>query len=78
MVAVFAGFAASAIRSCPAVGLRPGIAVLVDATIIRSVLLPAAWVLGNWNWYLPRPRVAAEDRDRQTAGPEPGPRPTRA
>jgi len=32
-----------------------GVAVLIDATIIRSVLLPATMkLLGDWNWYLPR------------------------
>ena len=37
----------------PAVGLAA--AVLVDATLIRGVLLPATMkLLGEWNWYLPR------------------------
>ena len=41
-------------------------AVLIDATIVRSVLLPATMaVLGDWNWYLPGflgwiPRVTIE------------------
>jgi putative drug exporter of the RND superfamily len=31
------------------------VAVLIDATIIRGVLLPAAMkLLGDWNWYLPK------------------------
>ena len=40
--------------------------MLIDATIIRGVLLPATMkLLGDWNWYLPRwlewlPRVTAE------------------
>ena len=35
-------------------GLGLGVAVLIDATIIRSVLLPASMkLLGDWNWYLP-------------------------
>ena len=52
-------------------GLGLAVAVLIDATIIRGVLLPASMkLLGDWNWYLPRwlewlPRVGAE-RD---AGP---------
>jgi hypothetical protein len=47
------------------------LAVLIDATVIRGILLPAAMkLLGDWNWYLPRwlewlPRIGAE-RD---AGP---------
>jgi uncharacterized membrane protein YdfJ with MMPL/SSD domain len=31
-----------------------GVAILVDATVIRSILLPASMkLLGDWNWYLP-------------------------
>ena len=47
-------------------GLGLAVAVLIDATIIRGVLLPASMkLLGDWNWYLPRwlewlPRVGAE------------------
>jgi uncharacterized membrane protein YdfJ with MMPL/SSD domain len=47
-------------------GIGLGAAVLIDATIIRGVLLPATMkLLGDWNWYLPRklgwlPQVAAE------------------
>jgi RND superfamily putative drug exporter len=42
------------------------VAVLIDATIIRGVLLPATMkLLGDWNWYLPKwlewlPRVSPE------------------
>jgi putative drug exporter of the RND superfamily len=41
-------------------------AILIDATIVRAVLLPAAMkLLGSWNWYLPRwlrwmPRLSLE------------------
>ena len=51
-------------------------AVLIDATIIRGVLLPASMkLLGDWNWYLPRwlewlPRVGAE-RDAGAAASNP-------
>jgi len=35
-------------------GLGLGVAVLIDATVIRSILLPASMkLLGDWNWYLP-------------------------
>lgn len=35
-------------------GIGLGVAVLIDATVIRSVLLPASMkLLGDWNWYLP-------------------------
>ncbi len=51
-------------------GVGLGVAVLIDATIIRGVLLPAAMkLLGDWNWYLPRslgwlPRVGGEPEAR--------------
>jgi RND superfamily putative drug exporter len=36
-------------------GVGLAAAVLIDATIIRGVLLPASMkVLGDWNWYLPK------------------------
>ncbi len=36
-------------------GVGLAIAVLVDATIVRAVLLPATMkLLGHWNWYLPK------------------------
>ena len=47
-------------------GVGLAVAVLIDATIVRAVLLPATMkLLGDWNWYLPRrlewlPQVEAE------------------
>jgi RND superfamily putative drug exporter len=36
-------------------GIGLAAAVLIDATIVRGVLLPATMkLLGDWNWYLPR------------------------
>jgi uncharacterized membrane protein YdfJ with MMPL/SSD domain len=36
-------------------GVGLALAVLIDATVIRGVLLPAAMkLLGEWNWYMPR------------------------
>jgi RND superfamily putative drug exporter len=36
-------------------GFGVGVALLLDATVIRSVVLPSAMkLLGDWNWYLPR------------------------
>ena len=54
MVAVFAGFAAGRLVSFQQMGFGLAVAVLLDATIVRSVLVPASMkLLGNWNWYLP-------------------------
>jgi RND superfamily putative drug exporter len=54
MVAVFAGFAAGRLTFLQQVGFGLGVAVLLDATIVRSILVPAAMaLLGDRNWYLP-------------------------
>jgi uncharacterized membrane protein YdfJ with MMPL/SSD domain len=66
MVGVFLVFVTLAFLDFKELGLGLAAAVLIDATIIRGVLLPAAMkVLGDWNWYLPSwlewlPRIGAE------------------
>ena len=55
MVAVFAIFASLPTLDIKQLGVGLAVAVLLDATVIRGVLLPATMkVLGEWNWYLPR------------------------
>jgi uncharacterized membrane protein YdfJ with MMPL/SSD domain len=55
MVAVFAIFATLSQVSMKELGFGLAAAVLIDATIVRAVLLPATMkLLGRWNWYLPR------------------------
>jgi uncharacterized membrane protein YdfJ with MMPL/SSD domain len=64
MVAVFSMFALSSELQMKQMGVGLAAAVLIDATIIRGVLLPATMkLLGDWNWWLPRklgwlPKVA--------------------
>ncbi len=54
MVAVFAIFATLSAIEFKQFGVGLALAVLIDATIIRAVLLPATMkLLGDWNWYLP-------------------------
>jgi len=54
MVAVFAGFAAGRLVFLQETGFGLAVAVLIDATLVRSLLVPAAMtLLGKWNWYLP-------------------------
>jgi uncharacterized membrane protein YdfJ with MMPL/SSD domain len=54
-------------------GVGLATAVLIDATIVRAVLLPATMkLLGDWNWYLPRwlewlPRIKLEGAAAQPA-----------
>ena len=55
MVAVFAIFATLSLLDFKQMGVGLAVAVLIDATIIRGVLLPASMkLLGDWNWYLPK------------------------
>jgi RND superfamily putative drug exporter len=55
IVAVFAGFARGDLIMFQQMGFGVAVALLIDATIIRSILLPSAMkLLGDWNWYLPR------------------------
>jgi uncharacterized membrane protein YdfJ with MMPL/SSD domain len=70
MIAVFAIFATLSALDFKEFGVGLAVAILIDATIIRGVLLPAAMkLLGDWNWYLPRslgwlPRVSHESEAR--------------
>jgi uncharacterized membrane protein YdfJ with MMPL/SSD domain len=55
MVAVFSIFAILPEVMFKQLGVGLAVAVLIDATIVRAVLLPSAMtLLGEWNWYLPR------------------------
>jgi RND superfamily putative drug exporter len=55
MVAVFGIFATLGILDFKMMGVGLATAILLDATLVRAVLLPATMkVLGDWNWYLPK------------------------
>ena len=55
MVIVFAVFVTMKFASIQQLGLGLAVAVFIDATIIRTILLPATMrLLGDWNWYLPK------------------------
>jgi uncharacterized membrane protein YdfJ with MMPL/SSD domain len=55
MVAVFAVFIALSLLMFKQFGVGLAAAILIDATIVRGVLLPASMkLLGAWNWYMPR------------------------
>ena len=54
MVAVFAVFIALSMLFFKQFGVGLSVAILIDATIVRGVLLPASMkLLGDWNWYIP-------------------------
>jgi uncharacterized membrane protein YdfJ with MMPL/SSD domain len=56
MVAVFAVFVSTGVPSIKEIGLGSAVAIGVDATIVRLVLVPAAMeLLGRWNWWVPAP-----------------------
>ena len=77
IVAVFWGFAMGDLVMFQQMGFGVAVALLIDATIIRSVLLPAAMgLLGRWNWYLPSwlewlPRIEV-DHEEHIAVPSAG------
>jgi hypothetical protein len=49
----------------------PGAAILIDATLVRAVLLPSAMaLLGRWNWWMPAP-FRSRRRGRHQVGAEP-------
>jgi uncharacterized membrane protein YdfJ with MMPL/SSD domain len=56
MVAVFAVFAFTGVPSVKEIGLGLAVAIALDATLVRLVLVPATMeIMGRWNWWLPRP-----------------------
>ncbi|HZA75097.1 MAG TPA: MMPL family transporter [Acidimicrobiales bacterium] len=73
MVAVFGGFASGRLADLQQTGLGLAVAVALDATIVRVVLVPASMrLLGRWNWYFPRwlewiPRIGIEAPEPVTA-----------
>src|SRR5215218_7446171 len=55
MVCVFGVFIAVGVPSIQQIGLGTAVAIALDATLVRLILVPAAMeLLGEWNWYLPR------------------------
>jgi RND superfamily putative drug exporter len=54
MTCVFAVFVLTGVPSIKELGLGCAVAIAVDATIVRLILVPAAMkLLGDWNWWMP-------------------------
>jgi uncharacterized membrane protein YdfJ with MMPL/SSD domain len=84
MVGVFSIFATLSFIDMKQFGVGLAVAVLIDATLVRGVLLPATMkLLGDWNWYLPKwlewlpkgPALEGGVEPVEPAGQRPGPRP---
>lgn len=70
MLIVFAAFSTSELQVIQSLGVGLGIAVVIDATIIRLLLLPATMqVMGRWNWWVPTFGLRSTRRSRMIAAP---------
>jgi putative drug exporter of the RND superfamily len=75
MVAVFSGFSMGDLVMFQQMGFGLAIAVILDATIVRSILVPASMkLLGDWNWYLPSwlqwlPHISVEGHSIEQESP---------
>jgi RND superfamily putative drug exporter len=72
MVAVFTVFIGTGVSSIKEIGLGNAVAIAVDATLVRLILVPAAMeLLGAWNWWLPGPLARLLPRSSFERPPEP-------
>ena len=68
-VVVVAAFATSGISFIQMIGVGLAVAVLIDATIVRALLVPATMrLLGRWNWWAPAPLAALLGAVRRARG----------
>jgi RND superfamily putative drug exporter len=76
MVVVFGCFVATKMGAIQQVGLGLTVAVLIDATVVRCLLVPATMtLLGKWNWWAPAPLARLHKRMRLGERPLPAAEP---
>ena len=74
MASVFMVFTFTGVPSIKELGLGNAVAILIDATIVRLILVPATMeLLGDWNWWLPKPLARILPRRGLDRAPEPAP-----
>jgi RND superfamily putative drug exporter len=77
MIAAFSGFMTGRFVGLQQFGLGLAVAIFLDATVVRALLVPAAMkLLGDWNWYLPERvrramRLKQPRAGRERAAPQP-------
>jgi putative drug exporter of the RND superfamily len=81
VVLVFLGFATGDLLTIKEIGIGMALAIVVDATVVRTLLVPAAMkLMGRWNWWAPAPmrrlhsRIALRERFEPPEPPEPAER----
>jgi RND superfamily putative drug exporter len=76
LVVVIGAFSLSGITFIKLIGVAMAIAIVVDATVVRALLVPATMrLLGRWNWWAPAPLRRLHDRfglEEPADEPDPG------
>ena len=63
MFTVFLAFGLAEVVIIKAIGIGLAVAVAIDATVVRALVVPAVMrLLGDWNWWAPRPLRQLYDR----------------
>jgi putative drug exporter of the RND superfamily len=73
IIVVFAGFVVGDLLVIKQTGIALAVAVLIDATLVRILLVPATMtILGEWNWWAPRPLRRLHQRVGLSEAESPG------
>jgi len=77
LMVVIGGFATSGLVFIKMIGIGMFVAILIDATVVRLLLVPAAMrLMGRWNWWAPKPLRTLADRFGMSHVERPEPEPT--